>query len=287
MEMKRIVLLMSFGIVCGGTLAPAAAQTRKPTTTAEQTQSRYQIGQMERVLEGAVEHGAKMWRDRFRSVLPFDMQPIENAKVRGFRLEGYGMVFDVSVPTLESAPLWSLRTLDQNDLGLVNALSALRAFVETAGDTNVQQALRRVELQVAPVPASAPILVAPQTPVLGAAAPQPDDTRNAVPPPAPPTEQPARVEPDRLLSDPQEAYRTEVVNALRDAMLDYSRGLDIAPGEWLVIAARNNQDRPPLAPADTDSRTVIIRLQGADLTAFLGGQISREEAKSRMETRIF
>ena len=33
-------------------------------------EARYQIGQMERVLEGAVEHGAAMMRDRLLALMP-------------------------------------------------------------------------------------------------------------------------------------------------------------------------------------------------------------------------
>src|SRR5207253_551415 len=101
----------------------------------------------------AVEHGTKMWRDEFQpSLLPADMLLTENAKARGFRLEGYGVVFDVEVPPVQTATLWSLRTLDQNDLGLSNALDALREVVDKTDDPNVRQALKRIELQVAPLP---------------------------------------------------------------------------------------------------------------------------------------
>ena len=48
----------------------------------------------------------------------------ENARARGFRLEGYGVFFDVEVPSLEGTLPWSFRTLDQNDLGLDSALQA-------------------------------------------------------------------------------------------------------------------------------------------------------------------
>ena len=44
---------------------------------------------------------------------------------------------------------WAVRTLDQNDLGLDSALKQLKAYIEAAGDANSQQALKRVELQVA------------------------------------------------------------------------------------------------------------------------------------------
>jgi hypothetical protein len=273
--MRTIVLFLSAGMMGSG----AAVFAQAPASTAEQTQSRYQIGQMERVLEGAVEHGAKVWRDRFQAVMPTDMLLTENAKARGFRLEGYGVVFDVEVPSVQSAPLWSFRTMDQNDLGLASALDVLRSVVEKTGDSNVQQALKRVELQVVPasptafpqsgsIPGISPLLTGAVA--VGGAAPVAAGAGAAA-----------------SLGDPQIAFRSEIKNALMDAMLDHSRGLDVAAGEWLVIAARSSDDRPSLAPADNDARTAIIRVSGADLTAFLGGQIPREEAKNRMNVRDF
>ena len=268
-----IVCVSALGIAFGGEEAPVLAQT----ATANLAQSRYQIGQMERVLEGAVEHGASVWRERFQSIVPADLLLSENARVRGFRLEDYGVFFDVEVPSIQTAPLWSLRTLDQNDLGLNSALDVLRSWTERAGDPNLQQALKRVELQVAP---PLPSVLGGATPFAGArnVSGSPALTPAADPPPPPA---------DRIASDPAEAYRTEVRNALMDAMLDHSRGLEIAPADWLVVAARRHDERLPLAPLDTDARTVIVRVRGSDLTAFLGGQMSRDEARKRMEVKVF
>ena len=107
---------------------------------------------MERLLEGAVEHGATVIRDRLQPIMPADMLLTEDARARGFRLDGYGVFFDVEVPSLEGTLPWSFRTLDQNDLGLDAALRTLRSYVQSAGnDVNLQQALKRVELQVAPM----------------------------------------------------------------------------------------------------------------------------------------
>jgi len=92
---------------------------------------------------------------------------------------------------------------------------------------------------------------------------------------------------DPILTDPSEAYRTEVVLALKDAMLAHSSALGIAPSEWLTIAAKGNDDRPRLAPADSDARTRIIRLRGSDLADFLAGKISREDALKRIEVLVF
>ena len=80
-------------------------------------QQRYRITTMERVLEGAIEHGASLTRDRLRSVLPADMLLSENASARGFRLDGYGVFFDVAVPSLEGTLAWMLPVLRQNKIG--------------------------------------------------------------------------------------------------------------------------------------------------------------------------
>jgi hypothetical protein len=230
---------------------------------------------MERVLEGAVEHGAAVMRDRLRTVFPADVLLTENARVRGFRLEGFGMLFDVEVPSMQGSSLWSFRVLDQNDLGLQSALNALRSHVDAAGDTNLQQALKRVELQVEPLAvaqaASPPGTVASARAATGSAANATDSAQGA----------------DQVLSDPTGAYRAEIREALMDAMLEHSRGLGIGPNEWLVIAARGIYDRPPLAPADSEAQTTIIRVRGSDLTAFLGGLMTHDEARKRMEVKVF
>ena len=278
--MKGLASIVIGGVVVASVgMAPgtALAQTNAEQARAEAAlrQSRYQIGQLERLLEGAVEHGLNMVRERLQSVaqMPADLLVSDNAHARGFRLEGYGVFFDVSVPSFDASMTWSLRTLDQNDLGLDSALKAIQTYVKNSGDVNLEQALRRVELQVNPA-----TLARSATPqqsggrtVTASAASTP-----AAPPPT-----------DPVLADPDEAYRTEVLQALKDAMLDHSSSLGIGPTEWLTIAAKGNYDRPRLAPADTDSRTRVIRLRGSDLAAFLARQITREEALQRIEVRVF
>jgi hypothetical protein len=274
-----------FSTLITGLLLCAATTPARSQPAVEQRQQRYQIGVMERVLEEAVEHGANLTRDRLQALVPADMLVSEGARVRGFRIENYGMFFDVEVPTLlyQGTLPWMFRTLDQNDLGLASALETLRAVVQKTGDTNLEQALKRVELQVAPVtvassssgaPAGSTPPTRPGPRVLTGSAATTSTPRAAAPT-------------DPILDDPEEAYRAEVRNALMDAMLDYSRGLSLEAGEWLQIAARRHSDDPRLAPTDTDARTVMIRVRGADLTQFLAGQISREEARKRMDVKVF
>jgi hypothetical protein len=274
--LSRIVTIA--GLVLGTPGVLAAAQNQATArTTADQKQSRYQIGVMERVLEGAVEHGATVTRDRLQAVLPAQMLLSENARVRGFRLEGYGVFFDVEVPSLAGTLAWSFRTLDQNDLGLENALKALQAHIEAAGDPNLRQALERIELQVGPMTAvtrsPASVVTGTQTAIGSALAARPDAQ----------AQQPS----DPILNNPEEAFRGEIRQALMEAMLDHSAALAIAPEEWLTIAARRNEDRARLAPADSDAQTIVIRANGADLAAYRAGRISREDAVKRIEVRVF
>jgi hypothetical protein len=260
--------------------ARVAGQAKDVAAGRPEAESRYQIALMERLLEVAVEHGAVVTRDRLRAVLPpgDTLMSGENARVRGFRLEGYGVFFDVIVPSFETETTlaWSLRTLDQNALGLESALKALQAHVKQAGDVNLEQALKRIELQVNPglLTGTSP---APRA-VTGA--------RNETGSLATTPDAPAALA-DPILNDPNEAYRSEVIRALQDAILDHSSSLGIGANEWLTIAAKGNDDRPRLAPADTDARTFIIRLKGSDLTEYLARQIPKEEALRRIEVRVF
>jgi hypothetical protein len=281
---KRLVTVIIAGTVAGAA-GPAAAQSSSAAIQAASraaAEQRYQIGQMERVLEGAVEHGLTVTRDRVQALIQIpadllsaDLLVSDNAHARGFRLEGYGVFFDVTVPSFDTSTTWSLRTLDQNDLGLDSALRTLQTHIKTEGDPNLEQALKRIELQVNPAVlarTSVPAVTGARLATGSAAATAADNPAPAV---------------DPILTDPNEAYRSEVTQALKDAMLAHSSSLGIAPNEWLTIAAKGNDDRPRLAPADSDARTRLIRLRGSDLADFLAGRISREEARRRIEVRVF
>jgi hypothetical protein len=268
------------GLVVAVGASPAAAQSTASARAAadQQQQARYQVTQMERMLEGAVEHGATLVRDHFKAAVQAQScvpENPENAHVRGFRLAGYGVFFDIEVPPLQGTFLLTLRNLDQNDLGLQSALKALKTHIDAAGDANLQQALRRLELQVGPA-----VAVSSTT-----AAPQGKDPRLAVGEPAVAPDDAAS--PDPILTDPEGAYRAEIQQQIMEAMLLYSVPLGLGPDEWLTVAARRHDERPLLAPADTDARTVIIRIRGGDLAAFQARQIAKEEALKRMEVRVF
>ena len=282
MIVKRIALVVVGAVIMNA--GAASAQTRQSVADQKQKQARYEIAQMERVLEGAVEHGVANIRDQLQALGPTELLISDNARARGFRLDGYGVFFDVVVPSLDTTVLWSIRTLDQNLLGLQSALRELETHVKQSGDVNLEQAIRRIELQVDP------LLVArsaTSTTSVTGATPVGSGTRNVNGSVAAATADVPQQAADPILASPNEVYRAEVTQALMEALLDHSSSLGIGPTEWLTIAARRNDDRPRLAPADTDAQTFFIRLKGSDLAAFLARQITREEALQRIEVRVF
>ena len=281
--MRRTTSLIIAGLVVVVAVNPEAAQTIETgPLTAEQKEWRYKVGQMERVLEGAAEHGAALTRERLQKALPAQMLLGDSPRARGFRLAGYGVFFDVEMPsldgTIDGTLLWSLQTLDQNDLGLQSALESLKSFVESAKDPGLQQALRRVELQIAPA-TPGPMMAEsiPTAPRLSTGAPASESGATVD----------AAAAADPILHDPIQAYHTEVMHAITEAMLEHSGALGLGNDEWLTVAVRRIADRPRLAASDDDSRTFLARISGAELRNFRSGQVSKEEALKRIEVRVF
>jgi hypothetical protein len=248
--------------------APSAAQAAgggARRDTREAAAMRYQIRVMEGVLESAVQHGAQVVTTQIRRLSPDFVAFSGPARARGYRLDGYGTFFSVDVPAVRRSVVWSVRALNQSGLDMGRALESLRRAVETQSDARakreMEQALRLVELQVGPVPRDEGVPGAPAR-----------EGGDEVPGP--------------VVRDPGEAYEVEVKAALTDAMLDYGPPLGITADEWLTIAARDNENR--LAGGElADNVTITLRVRGRDLAAFRAGQITRDEARARVEVREF
>jgi hypothetical protein len=176
-----------------------------------------------------------------------------------------------------------MRTLQRSGPELGRAIDALRRSIETQSDVRtrreLQQALRLVELQVGPLPASA----AAENAARVAAA---RDAATGAERHAGSAGSELEVEdPPAAWRDPGAAYEAEVKEALATAMLDYSGTLDLRPGDWLTVAARDNDDR--LLTDLTESVTIVLRVRASDLAAWREGQMTREQALSKVEVREF
>ena len=247
--------------------AQDAGVARRTSAANDAAKARSNLSIMEGVLERAVVFGAEGLNRRVRVLSPKDPPLLlaGSAEVRGFRLEGYGVFFDVEVPVLRQSVAWSLRALmDQGGVPLAVALNQLKAYVRSAADvqtrTSLERALHRLEMQVG---APEPGRVGPVT------------AASTAPPPPEATE---------WLSNPNGAYTTAVKSALIDAMLEHSHALAIGADEWLTVAARDNESRIHPGPGD-DSGTLTLRVKGRDLAALRAGGITLEEARSRVEIR--
>lgn len=288
-----------------GTLAALAAlavplSAQAPPRPVDRAQLRHQIYVMEGALARAVEFGAQSLNREMRSVMPDVFMLAGDAQARGVYLEGYGIYFDVQVPIMRQSMMWSLRTmLERDEAGVKSAIDQLRQLTQNPAldartRASAEAALKRLELQLGPIP---PPQAAPGNP-FGASLGQPvasgQQTDALAPAPATP---PLAVDvpPSALpvekgwVQDPNKAYTEAVQRAIIDAMIDYSMPMRIGVDESLTVAARDNEPRDTLAPPNPleETVTLLYQIKGADLAAYRSGAIDRDEARRRVVIREF
>ncbi|HXD19247.1 MAG TPA: hypothetical protein VN654_19675 [Vicinamibacterales bacterium] len=282
--MKRNLFVIAglVGSTVVGMAPPASAQV--PRSEADQVKSRQKISMMESVLESAVANGADSLMRAVRAVMPPDALMLTGApSARGFRLEGYGIFFDVEVPAFRRSMAWTLRQMvDESGLGAAAAVNQLKAYIATVQDprqrANLDRALRRLELQVGPVGPVGPVQQDASARTVGASTVAAATTIA----PAAPAVDPA------VVDDPNGAYTREVSVSIVDAMIENSGPLPIGDNEWLTVAARDNVRPDRLVPGDTSNiSSIVFRVKGADLAAYRAGKMTLEEARAHVEVNQF
>ena len=253
-------------------LAAATASAQTPQQTeAEQVRARQRIATMEAVLERAVSNGADNVLRQVRNVMPDQPMLAGAPRVRGFRLEGYGVFFDVEVPLLRLPIMWPLRYMVRDSRGTNAIVEDLRVAIRQLPPperANAERMIRNLEVQLQAAQA-APARRGVSAAAIVPGTPQPE------------------ANPD-VVNDPEDAYTHEVKAALIDAMLENSGALSLGTEEWLTVAARDNAPRDPLIPGDTiDFSTWVFRVKGSDLAAFRAGRMTIEEARKRVEVREY
>lgn len=201
--------------------SPARAAVEK---TSPQIQARQQISGFEAALENAVRQGTLMLDRRLQESSAANMVMLSGAaRARGFRLDDYGIVFDVEFPSMRRSMVWSMQELERANAGRGNPGRAVRA-------TNDVPAIR-----------------------------------------------------------PREIYQTEITNALVDAILDYTGAIGVAAHEWLTVAARESMFDRRFVPGDPNDTTitVILRIKGSDFLALRNRQLTRDEARKRVDVKHY
>jgi hypothetical protein len=89
-----------------------------------------------------------------------------------------------------------------------------------------------------------------------------------------------------VLRDPSGAYRNAIKDALIDAMLDHSRGMNIQPDEWLTVAAHRGDST--FGPSEiVNSSTLVLSIKGSDLALYDADRTRKDDVRKRVETREF
>jgi hypothetical protein len=240
-------------VAVGFAVVGVPAQAQELSKADEQVKTRQRISTMEGVLERAVSNGAENLLRQVRTVMPDAPMLSGVPRVRGFKLEGYGVFFDVEVPALRLPVTWPLRYLIEDNRAAVSAaLAELRTMIadQPARDRDRFEMLAQRLESRAVMPRTTP--------------------RQA----------------DSVVTEPDVAYTKAVREALIDAMIEHSGPIPVGVEEWLTVAARDNAPRDPLMPGDTAGlNTLIFRVKGVHLAAFRTGKISLDEARSQVEVQ--
>lgn len=240
---------------------PAVATPAPPPQSAAEARAsarhrRDEIGVMEGVLTAAVRLGAAQIARELQAAGPGPSGLIGQPKARGFILDGYGVFFNVEIPTLQTSVAWSMQQLQRDQEVTGQSLDALRSLVERLPDPDArrryQSALQRIEQQVGPLPQRA----------ADAGTPAP------------------------AIEDPDARYTKAVISACLDAMLEHSKPMNLSADEWLTVALSSTESALPSNQL-YESTTVVLRVRGSDLADYLAGRITREQVRAKVEVREF
>ena len=98
-----------------------------------------------------------------------------------------------------------------------------------------------------------------------------------VPPAAPPAP---------YVDDPDAVYTRAVQTALVSAMLERSRELRVAPGQYLIVAARAPGEPHLLTPDGyREFHTMYFRIKSEDLAAYHAGRMTLEQAQKAVSIK--
>ena len=260
---------------------PAPALVQSPSSQAGPSREP-QIRMFADVLSAAVKSGAKAVASRMQIAEPGSLFATSDARSRGIELEGYGVFFDVDVPNMMQSVVWSTQMLQREQ-----DIQQLRAQIVTLPEGPVRDLARkelaRLLRSVGSDTAQARTVARTDPPIQPAPGQVGAATVDITPVPDPLAERVILATP---AMDPNVLYTNSVKDALIEAMLYSSAALRLGDDEWLTVAARAAEG--PSIPGQLDDRSsIVIRIKGSDLSAFLAKQLSKEEVLKRVRVREF
>ena len=264
--LTRAAALAAGTVVVAGTVAAQPPPASPPA--GDELAVRAQIQVLERVLASAVGRSASAVEGQVPAGGPGLVLFAGPIQVRGFRLEGYGVFFDVEYPVLRRSIVWSMQRLDPLfELSLDIALQMLRRQfppddLAPAGRAGGRAAGRLSGSRTTPLERVA------------GGAPRPAPDPRYAPGVAGDGAAPAT---GRAVVDPLRVYRQALQASLTDALVlgGAALGAMLPEDALLTVGARD--------ATGLDGRDGRLRVAARDLAAFREGRITLEEARERVE----
>jgi len=216
---------------------------------------------MEDAFQRAVEeaHGRAIEAVQVNAGMPPMFTMEGNTRARAFRIEGYGVFFDVDLPPVPRSFEWGVQVLNAG-AGLAPEIEQLQQQLARLNDPRATRVLD-------------PIIRTMQTKATAGGTVEPASTA-----PAPAG---AVVGGRSEAADPFGAYMTELKKVLVDIVLQYGATLHLGADEWLHVGAR--EVSPKLLPGNPTDATITLRIKASDLAALKTGRLTAEEAQRRIE----
>lgn len=264
----KTMICLALTLFSMGVCLQAQSLSEVTTGRTESGQLRYQLQVMERVFEEAVEHNARELASSMEGSTPGAARFMGPTRARGFRLDGYGLFFDMQIPVLRRSLSWVFRHLNRQ-AGPGHALRSLREHVRSLGDVDARDALEHALRSFESL------------------AGLPPDNLPGRSFGAPPVDRPiASTTPSPPEVDPAEVYAVTIREALTNAMLDYTGLLPLAAEEWLTVATTGG-DHADSVVNESRALGLMLRVRGNVLIALRQGKMARSEALSRIEYSEF
>lgn len=271
--MKRPVLISSLWLPLVLAIVPVAGQTARQEArpqsapAADREPSRLQMGVMEDAFQRGVEvaHGRAVEAMQEAAGMPALFSFEGNTRARGFRLEGYGVFFDVDLPPIPRSVEWSFRVLDTGAM-LQPDIEQLQRQLAQINDPRVTRAL-------APILKSMQSKVSAGSSIAGASG----SSGNA------PGVRPTLVGEGTSPTDPFRGYVNELKRTLVQIMLEYGPSIRLGAEDWLHVAAR--EMAPRLMPGNPTEATITLRIKAGDLAALKAGRLTHEDAIRRVDVK--
>ncbi len=236
---------------------PAVPDAQKRPAVPDAQERRRNIRYMEGVLAQAVRVGAEQVGKELERVDPNAVTALLGTpRARGFLIDGHGVFFDVEVPDMDQSLVTSL-VMSQREQLIGNAADSLRAAIRAMPEGQTMQQVQTALQFLSGTGVTKDAQAVPSLPGQTVSAPV-------------------------ILTNPRKVYRAAVIDSVVGAMLGYSVQMNLAPDEWLTVAARGVEPTGPLQGLQ-ESTTITVRVKGSDLAIYHSDPARRAEIREKVK----